>query len=146
MKFNVRFVIALLILLTGTVVGLGQSSIVDPTFAPVPSVAFTSSDDALGKGILVQPDGKIVIWGGNFVVDGKARARIARFNPNGTLDETFTYCRCGLDEISNVGVQPDGKLLVGGVYVGQAKMIRLNPDGSLDGSFGSVFNGLQALA
>ncbi len=134
----------MLLVLGLSTVNFSQNTAVDQTFAPVPSAAFTSSDTS-GKGILVQPDGKLVLWGGNLVVDGYAKGQIARLNVDGSVDNTFTYCGCLLDSVSNVAVQSDGKLLVAGSYFGQAKIVRLNNNGTQD-NFVSVFNGLQGLA
>jgi uncharacterized delta-60 repeat protein len=116
---------------------LAQPNSVDLTFNPVPSLAIPY-EGASGKGVLVQPDGKLVIWGGNFAVDGVAKGEVARLNIDGTVDNSFTYCNC-IDNITNVAVQPDGRLLVAGSMSGtgtnNAKVVRLNPNGSQDNSF-----------
>ncbi len=136
---------SLLLAVTIFVVGFSSVSIgaqttaVDPTFVPVPSIGFTN-DDISGKGIVVQPDGKPVIWGGNFAVDGRAKGQIARLNVDGTVDNAFTYCGCLLDSLTSVLVQPDGKLLLAGSSGVVAKVARLNADGSLDSSFVSGVN------
>ena len=84
--------------------------------------------------IAVQADGKILA-GGNFTAlspNGGAavtRNRIARLETNGSLDQTldvgtlpgFVYA---------TAVQPDGKILLGGSFLGGIG--RLNPDGTLD--------------
>lgn len=126
------------------VTAAAQVSSVDLTFSAVPSVKITG-DNALGKGIVIQPDGKQLIWGGNFAVDGFAKGRLARLNADGTVDTSFAYCDC-LATVSNAAVQTDGKILVGGSYAGQAKIVRLNSDGTLDPSFNSVFTVSPALA
>ena len=120
-----------------------QPGSIDPAFIPVPSLSMTSND-ITGKGILVQQDGKVIIWGGNLVVDGLAKGSVARLNGDGTVDTGFTYCGCALDSVTNVLAQPDGKILVAGSWFGQAKIARLNGDGSVDTSFGSIFNGNSA--
>ena len=132
-----------LILTAFAAFAIAQASIVDPTFLPVPSVPITSNDLA-GKGTLVQPDGKVIIWGGNLVVAGVAKGQIARLNADGTLDPTFTYCACLLDSLQNALVQADGKLIIAGMYFGQAKVARLNPDGSVDTSFSATLTGANA--
>src|SRR5829696_422348 len=127
---------AALFVITGLPAGsaFSQTSAVDPSFAPVPSVKF-GNEDASGKGIIAQPDGKVIIFGGNLAVDGVAKAHVARLNVDGILDNSFSYCDCLLDSVSNVRVQADGKILVSGNLNRRAKVVRLNPDGSLDPSF-----------
>ena len=122
-----------------SVFGYSQPSTLDPTFAPVPSLNW-SADDLLGKGVAVGPDGKPVIWGGNIVVDGFAKGRVARLNVDGSVDNTFNYCNCLLDELTNAEVQTDGKVLIAGSRTGQARVYRLNLDGSEDVTFSGVFN------
>src|SRR4051812_17540226 len=105
------FSIAMLFLTALASAGITSAQLnqVDPTFNAVPSNKF-GDDDALGKGLLVQPDGKVVIWRGNFAVDGLAKGEIVRLNVDGTVDNTYTYCNCV--PVGEVGIQQDGKLLV----------------------------------
>ena len=89
-----------------------------------------------------QPDGKIVAVGGaggNFA--------LARYNPNGTLDPSFsgdgrqTTDFGGDSEARAVALQGDGKIVVVGRTNGGFALARYNPDGSLDASFSG--DGLQ---
>lgn len=96
--------------------------------------------------ISIQENGKIVI-GGNFQnYDSRVNRRIARLLSNGILDSTFYPGSIGFDaRVNKVLVQPDGKILVGGLFqnlngVPQKRIIRLNPNGSVDGSI-SFSNG-----
>lgn len=96
--------------------------------------------------VVVQPDGKILI-GGSFQgvsVNGGVlipRNRIARLNPDGTLDTSFDPNANG--SVLAIAVQPDGKILVGGYFnesngsntIGGAKrnfIARLDPTGLAD--------------
>ena len=69
--------------------------------------------------VVVQPDGKILI-GGDFTTlspNGGAavtRNRIARLNPDGTLDTAFNPNANGT--VYAIAVQADGKILVGGAF------------------------------
>jgi uncharacterized delta-60 repeat protein len=87
---------------------------------------------------LEQPDRKILI-GGMFTQFGDGPHQgIARLQPDGALDETFTTTTAGY--VYALAMQPDAKLLVAGEFLrinGQAchRIARLNPDGSLDQSF-----------
>ena len=98
--------------------------------------------------VALQPDGKILV-GGSFTTLGGggtgtiARNRIARLNPNGTLDTTFDPG--ANDRISTIALQPDGKILVGGNFttlggggtgtIARSCIGRLNPDGTIDTGF-----------
>ncbi len=100
------------------------------------------------KNSLLQPDGKLLI-SGNFTTVGRyARTGIARLNADGTVDTSFNppefeiQSITGGATISGIGLQPDGKILVGGDFtkvtgVLQSKLVRLNPDGTPDTVFNS---------
>jgi uncharacterized delta-60 repeat protein len=84
-----------------------------------------------------QPDGKIVAVGST--ADDFA---LARYNPNGSLDTSFsgngkqTTDFFGSDEGNGVALQGDGKIVVvGGTVDGDFALARYNPNGSLDTSF-----------
>src|SRR5438874_9672654 len=88
--------------------------------------------------LAVQADGKILVGGFFTVIGGQTRNRIARVNPDGSLDTTFDPNANG--EVSALAVQADGRILVGGTFSsigGQTRnrIARVNPDGSLDTSF-----------
>ncbi len=102
--------------------------------------------DEFGFGVEVQADGKIVVAGTVFRGGTKHEIAVARFNPNGSLDNSFdgdgrlttaigTVSEWGL----NVAVQPDGRILVSGQsYNGSndnVSLVRYNTNGSLDSSF-----------
>jgi len=86
--------------------------------------------------LALQPDGKIVVTGGQL-----GSALMARLNSNGQLDTTFG--NGGLAPVQNFGssaiaLQSDGKILLGsGASFGAAgSLARYNKDGSVDKSFG----------
>src|ERR1700680_4784908 len=64
--------------------------------------------------VVVQPDGKILIGGRFTTVLGVARNRIARLNPDGTLDTAFNPN--ANDDVYTIAVQADGKILAGGLF------------------------------
>jgi uncharacterized delta-60 repeat protein len=92
----------------------------------------------------LQPDGKIVV-GGKTTPDWRnptiGEGLVARYNADGTLDTGFGVGGEVVVEAASISalvVQPDGKLLVGGLTWGwgvDAKLVRLHPDGSVDRSF-----------
>ncbi|HYG36865.1 MAG TPA: hypothetical protein VEC99_18880, partial [Clostridia bacterium] len=91
-------------------------------------------------GIGMQSDGKFVIGGDFKTYNSVPRPRIARLNPNGSLDSTFVPGNGPLCAVSNLTVLADDKLLITGHnalydYYNTFRLARLNPDGSLDSSF-----------
>jgi uncharacterized delta-60 repeat protein len=82
------------------------------------------------RSLAVQLDGKILVAGVFGRVNGVSRTRLARLNPDGTLDPTFNAGNLSGNLITTIYLQPDGKILAGG-----GSIVRLNSDGSLDPSF-----------
>ncbi len=108
-------------------------------------------------GILVQPDGKILIWGPFTSYASTARNGIARLNANGSLDMGFNPGSGFVGGVVNgLAVQPDGKILVCGMFTafnGSSRkgLARLNADGTLDTSLDpgtgvNQFTGISSLA
>jgi uncharacterized delta-60 repeat protein len=105
---------------------------------------FNNSTEA----IAIQNDEKIIVGGGFTTYNGSIENYICRLNSNGTKDNSFNS-GLGFDQyISEIVIQSDGKILVGGAFtsyngITENYMIRLNTDGSKDTSFniGSGFNG-----
>jgi len=110
--------------------------------------------DAGGDGltaIAFQPDGKIVAAGSVIHNNFTVAFVTARFNPDGSLDQTFantgsveTTFGDSEAEGNDVILQPDGKIVVvgfsgAGSYTNSnsVALVRFNPDGSLDQSFGT---------
>jgi uncharacterized delta-60 repeat protein len=88
--------------------------------------------------LAVQADGKILVGGSFTTIGGQPRDRIARLNPDGTLDTAFNPGANG--SVGALAVQADGKIVVGGSFSelgGQPRgnIGRLNPDGTLDAAF-----------
>lgn len=90
----------------------------------------------------VQPDGKIII-GGNFTsVLGVPRNHVARLNADGTLDTGFNLNLSAFATVNAIALQPDGKVLLGGINIRGAHSIgRFNVDGMLDVGFDPNPNG-----
>ncbi len=80
----------------------------------------TGADNTI-YAVLAQPDGKIVIGGAFLNFNGTAAQYVARLNANGSLDGTFTgpviSAGTGGWRVMSLALQPDGKLLVGGVFL-----------------------------
>ncbi len=88
--------------------------------------------------IVVQPDGKVLIGGYFSTVNGTTRNGIARLNANGSLDRDF-FAGAVLCCAGTLALQPDGKLLVLGVFsvngTNRYSIARLNGNGTLDATF-----------
>jgi uncharacterized delta-60 repeat protein len=92
-------------------------------------------------GAALQPDGKIVVAG-----DSDLRVAVARLNPNGSLDTTFStggkkiFSWGALSRASAVLVAPNGKILLAGFSGpegGNIQVARLKANGALDTTFGT---------
>jgi uncharacterized delta-60 repeat protein len=92
--------------------------------------------------VAVQPDGKILIAGAFFSVNGQGRNSVARLNANGSVEDTATFnIGSGPNAaVFSMALQPDGKILIGGLFDavdGQPRqhLARLNSNGSVDAAF-----------
>lgn len=108
---------------------LGEAGALDPAFTPAAEIASRSIVN-----LAVQADGKIVVAGG----DGVSGGLLVRLAPDGTLDPGFNAVVN--DQIHCIAVQPDGKILIGGMFtmvngVTRHRLARLLGDGSLDPDF-----------
>lgn len=120
------------------------------------TVNFSTSD--VGSDVAIAPDGKIVV-----VASIGQAIGVARLNPDGSLDNTFSNLFGGPGRVITplgvfgafavaVSVQSDGKIVVGGWEVGPfvrgiglpetLVVVRYNTDGSLDPGF--IENGIDA--
>jgi uncharacterized delta-60 repeat protein len=101
-----------------------------------------------GQSVAVQADGKILVAGSSYNGSNIDFA-LVRYNPNGSLDTTFsgdgkvtTAIGSGDDSGHSITVQADGKILVAGESGNGSNsdfaLVRYNPDGSLDTSFDAV--------
>jgi uncharacterized delta-60 repeat protein len=84
--------------------------------------------------------GKLIVGGQFTTFNGTGRNRIARLNADGTLDMGFNPGSGFNGLVSQVLVQPDGKVLCVGDFTsfngtGRNRVARLNTDGTLDNSF-----------
>lgn len=137
--------------------GMVQAQVggIDPNFTPGDGFG-PSMFTGLCRVVLQQPDGKLLVGGGFEVYDGDTSIFLARLNPNGTRDNSFTpqINKSWSGSVATIALQPDGKILVGGTFetvAGQPRqnLARLHANGTLDTSFSiaSGFNfGVTAVA
>jgi uncharacterized delta-60 repeat protein len=118
---------------------------------------FNNDSTDLANAVALQPDGKIVVAGGSNS-GGSFDFALARYNANGTLDNTFGVIRIGnvvahsgsvttafssnsRDEAFAVALQPDDKIVAAGdSFSGGSDdfaLARYNANGTLDATFGS---------
>ncbi|MBI5769702.1 MAG: immunoglobulin domain-containing protein [Verrucomicrobia bacterium] len=110
---------------------LNANGSIDPTFAP--------QLNAPVQVMALQADGKIIIGGSFSVINGTIQHRLARLNPNGSLDVDYK-ASMGEGSLYALLLQSDGRLLMGGRFDtvgGQTRrgIARLLSDGRLDTTF-----------
>lgn len=116
----------------------------------------SGNDEAYG--MVVQPNGRIVIAG--FSGDGTDDDfTLARFDADGALDPSFdsdgivtTSFGPGIDRAFSIALQPDGRIVAGGMASNGPEinfaLVRYGTDGDLDLTFsddGKTINGFSAL-
>lgn len=90
--------------------------------------------------VVRQPDGKLVIGGDFIQYDGVVKNRIARLNPDGSLDPSFNTGSGFGSSVYEIYILPNGKFLVGGNFTTfdgnpVGGFVRLNSDGTIDNTF-----------
>jgi uncharacterized delta-60 repeat protein len=104
-------------------------------------VVLTDFGDGLGavtQTIALQPDGNIVAAGYTIDNNSQASFALARYQPDGTLDTTFSddgklTLALGLGSVNDLVFQPDSKI----VAIGTGGNVRLSADGALDTTYSS---------
>lgn len=124
--------------LRGGVARLNVDGTLDRTFDPGAGVTGNGASGSVSA-LALQPDGKVLLGGAFFHVNGRIHPSIARLNRDGTLDEAFdagvSALNRGYPMVRQIIVQSDDKILFAGYFGDGLGMGRLNPDGSLDGTF-----------
>lgn len=120
----------------GHVARLNADGTLDNTFNC--SVGGATPETISVNSVVLQPDGKIIIAGGFFTVNGSGRSCIARLNTDGTLDTGFNPNPNS--SVFAVGLQANGQIVIGGHFTtvggtSRTRVARLNTDGTLDSSF-----------
>ncbi|MGE0635057.1 MAG: T9SS type A sorting domain-containing protein [Bacteroidia bacterium] len=132
-------------------VRINQDGSIDNSFGinGVMTTHFGSVED-YSYSIALQDDNKIILAGYSFNGSHSDFA-LARYNENGSLDNTFSgdgllttnFNGTSFESISSVIIQPDGKILAGGASTDESlvgfdfALARYNSDGSLDNTFSS---------
>jgi uncharacterized delta-60 repeat protein len=138
------FASVMVVALLANVAGAVNGGRLDATFGSGGTRVVDVGGTEAGFGLAVQPDGKLVLVGGQQPSSPgeAAKAIVVRLTPEGSLDPTFgsggvvmVPCAAGFA----VALQTDGKIVVGGAICGPGlAVIRLLSDGRLDTSFGTA--------
>jgi uncharacterized delta-60 repeat protein len=99
----------------------------------------SSSQGGIEK-VVLQPDGKIIAFGSFYEFNGLNAESIIRLNEDGSIDNTFMYPTNVNNPILTAALQPNGKIIIGGVFTSyngfaQNFIARLNSNGTIDNSF-----------
>ncbi len=125
---------------TNNVARLNTDGTRDATFS---ATGGGPSAENVGTVAIRPSDGKI-FFGGNFsTYGGEVRHNVALANTDGTVDNTFAGLGGATDYNPNIwamAVQPDGKILITGLFnsvngAPHYNVVRLNPDSTVDSSF-----------
>lgn len=100
------------------IIRLNADGSVDPTFDP--GTGFNDPVHAL----VIQSDGRILVGGDFTSFNGASRERIARLNADGSLDATFQPCGGFNDRVTDLVLQPDGRVLACGWFTAYAGVPR----------------------
>lgn len=130
------------------VVRMNQDLTVDSTFELKDSKVYVDPSECSIETFAVQNNGKLVIGGNFFEMNGLGCGNIARLNTNGGFDDTFNQHKGSNGGIFASVKQDDGKLIIGGEFSKfnnelSSNIARLKKDGDIDPSFdiGSGVNG-----
>jgi len=121
-----------------TVVRLNSDGSRDSTFAAA-TVEYSDSPREI-RCLVPLPNGKILVGGYFYSINGTNRVGIARLQANGTLDPSFNTTPSLNGTVQGIVVQPDGKAIIGGVFTtsgaaSRSGVARLNVNGSVDPTF-----------
>jgi uncharacterized delta-60 repeat protein len=94
-----------------------------------------------GRDAVLQADGKIIVVGIAEINSPYDSFAVARFNPDGSLDQTFgnggKFVMIDVGDLEGAALQSDGKLIALGDDSESFQLLRFNVNGSLDSTFGS---------
>ncbi len=96
------------------IIGLFFLTFNQSTMAQSALDGFDPNANGAVRAVVVQPDGKILFGGDFTTIGGFTRNRIARFNPDGTLDTAFDPNADGT--VYAIAIQSDGMIVAGGFF------------------------------
>ena len=115
----------------------------DATFGGTGKVTLPTGEQEEVASVLVQPDGKVVVAG--TTGETTTQMMVTRFDGKGELDRSWGVDGRASAEFDGysmgaaAALQPDGKVVVAGVWIGEIDIAaaRFTPSGTLDPSFSS---------
>ncbi len=113
------------------IVRLNADGTLDNTFDGDGKLTTGFGDLDYARAVVIQPDGKLLVAGDNHV----GRYDLVNGALDGSLDSDGKLTVAGVDEITDLAVAGDGKILMIGRSGGNAVLYALNPDGSFDNTF-----------
>lgn len=127
----------------GGLVRLETDGSLDPSFA-------LNTSGAQIRSMALAADDQLMVAGNFSTFLGQPLNDVARLNADGTVDATFDPGSGADNFIYAVGVQSDGKVIIGGAFTTfngapANKLARLLPDGSLDPSFTTMIVGAGSI-
>lgn len=124
----------------------GSGTVEVPFFFGDPAGSDTNGDEAFA--VAVTPGGDILAAGSASRNDGSGALAVARYNANGTPDTGFgggtgrATVEVGADGLFNkvnaIGLQPDGKIVIAGIWANGWVVARLTETGVLDTTFNAA--------
>ncbi|TDH29316.1 T9SS type A sorting domain-containing protein [Segetibacter sp. 3557_3] len=136
-----------IVLLFSRTTAIAQPGTLDPTFGVGGVVQTRIGTGSFGNAMAIQADGKLVV-GGRVIVNNSEDFGLARYNTDGSLDQTFNgngtvstpITQYG-DVILGLAIQTDGKIVAAGfsnnLLSNEIALARYNPNGTLDSMFDS---------
>ena len=133
------------------IVRFNTDGTLDKSFASTGARGIDFGGDDRAYSVIVQPDGKIAVFGHSFHSHHTEYVIAARLQTNGKLDSTFgvngevmiPFTSYNNELIYAAAIQADGKFVMAGDYFTGAELsdrfalIRLNSNGTLDNTFGT---------
>jgi uncharacterized delta-60 repeat protein len=118
------------------VVRLNSDGTIDPGFNTGTGLLYTlfpQFHNGFGGALALQSDGKILLGGDFTSFNNVFRPHLVRLNADGTLDPAWPGLGALIDGVTDIVVQPDGKILVANAQ--SPGVVRLNPNGTADPGF-----------
>ena len=127
-----RLSVFLALAVVAPLTSLAQAGFIDPSF-----LNGMSGPNSWVWAVALQADGKLLVGGQFTSFNGVPRNQIVRLNVDGSADTNFSASvTAGEPTIHSVAVQPDGKVLLGGMFSGvngatRIRLARVNADGTV---------------
>lgn len=124
----------------------------DETFDGDGILTTSFSDWDFSYALEIQPDQKIIVAGNSWnETQNNFDFAVARYNPNGSLDSTFSSdgkltTHFGEEDLYDIALDGEGNIILAGVVDGTFALVKHNNTGDLDTTFGNgglVTNGFS---